>query len=397
MDPRKWRKDAVKSKNGPSWRLMTGRNETRKSIWLGQIPEEDVERCLVAMQAEEDRTVNTPLYGRLERLAEEPGGPEKVRQLLRDGGLTIDLFGAPPSDYGAFRLEDYVNQVWAEVREKQSADTWEREDWLWRRKIIPKLGHVRLRELDHVKFDAFISALTNLNGKPASWNTKRLTRAAYAALMTHAEKMGHIEQVHRFYDLRESGTVLPEARPLSDDQLLDLIACAPSTMHAALFAFSFETGARPSEVKRVQWEDIDWTRTKKTPHGRVAIRGSKNAKAKRVLPLLQIARLELETWWKDSGYPKTGHVFHNNGEPYATSGGWKKALKAAAKKAKIDDRRIFPYLARHTYVTAALDAGASLVETAQLGGHTDTKMVRKVYDHGTVADRVDVEKLPKRS
>lgn len=395
MNPRKWRKDGVRSKNGTSWRLMTGRDTEREWISLGLMTEEQAQLCLDTMQREENETAGTPAEGRIQRLAGETDGKARVVRYLQ--GAPLAELAPELGDRGALRLDAYVAEVWGPVRAAASAATWKREEWLWKSYILPPLGPVRVKDLDHVRFDEFINAVVKQNGQPASWNTKRLVRAAYQGALTHAERKGHIPSVHRFYELKGSGTVLAKPQPLSTPEIHAIIKAAKSTTYRALFAFAFEQGARPGEINRVHWEDIGWPAAKPAPYGRIAIRGTKTDASKRTIPLLALTRQHLEALWIERGRPDVGVVFlTDRGQPFSDRG-WKRSLKTAAENAGITDRRIFPYLGRHTALTAALDAGASKDEAAALAGHTNPRMLGATYDHGEVVDRINVHNFPKRT
>lgn len=63
---RKWRKEHVKSAKGITWRLATGNSRTgRTRLVLGQITEEVAERCVVAINKEEERWHGTQFEDRL--------------------------------------------------------------------------------------------------------------------------------------------------------------------------------------------------------------------------------------------------------------------------------------------------------------------------------------------
>src|SRR5687767_12934511 len=104
MQGRTWRKEAIKSAGGVSWRLIAGRGQDRVRFGLGRISEADAQRALETMQKEEHESVGTTRYGAILRLAEEDH--QKAVDFLIAGDLD-DVFGPEPADYSAMRLEEY--------------------------------------------------------------------------------------------------------------------------------------------------------------------------------------------------------------------------------------------------------------------------------------------------
>jgi integrase/recombinase XerD len=57
-----------------------------------------------------------------------------------------------------------------------------------------------------------------------------------------------------------------------------------------------------------------------------------------------------------------------------------KVIRRLARQAGAD-KRVSPHSLRHTFVTAALDAGASLRDVQDAAGHADPRTTRR-YDRG---------------
>lgn len=50
------------------------------------------------------------------------------------------------------------------------------------------------------------------------------------------------------------------------------------------------------------------------------------------------------------------------------------------------DKRLHPHLLRHTFCTRALQCGMDAITVARILGHTDVRMVMRVYQHLQSAD-----------
>jgi integrase len=135
---------------------------------------------------------------------------------------------------------------------------------------------------------------------------------------------------------------------------------------------------------------VDWRPTARCPLGTVRIPGTKTKRSERRVPLLPLARRHLEAHWKMLGKPASGPVFTWRGKRFAAGGTtFRTALASAVVRAGLEDRRVFPYLARHTAVTRARRRGVSREQVAAVMGHTNPRMIDETYDHTEVAERVD--------
>lgn len=128
-------------------------------------------------------------------------------------------------------------------------------------------------------------------------------------------------------------------------------------------------GLRPSELVRVRWEDIDLAR------GTLAVRGAKTAASSAVIPLTPLARRELERFWRESERPGAGLLFKWGGGPVKE---YKRALASAAVAAGIE-RKVTPYLLRHSFATIAWTLGIDKDVARRIMRHTTTKMLDEVY------------------
>ena len=395
-----WRLERQNRAAGTYFVLATGRGADRRSISVGFVAADVAKRALDGLHrvvhrdgAALDLTVERGADGVLRPVDREV----LLRRLLELADRKVDPEVYKDVSPGAMTLASYVAMHWAAERSRSNPSSWEREERLWRLYLLPEFGRTLLKNLGAVCFDAFINGLKGIRGGPLSGNSLRLVRAAYQACLTYAERRGHIASVHRFYPLKGSTRrALAPPEPLSQLEVEALIVNGGSEMHRVLFAFAFDQGPRPAEAVALDWEDVSFDVTPRSPFGTVRIRGTKTARADRVVPLFAMARRYLYAWWKKQGRPLSGRVFLYKGRPYESGCTFRVALRGAAERAGIRPRRIFPYLTRHTMVTAARAAGASREEVAAVAGHTSPRMIDEVYDHSSVAQRVDVSRFPRR-
>jgi integrase len=382
--------------SGPYFTLVKGKKEPL-FIALGHLPEDEAQRCLEAIRQHDEA-------GRLDAMVRlwrsETGGRDAlIRFLLSTTGADLDeALGPAPTDYSKMTLSDYFETVYKAERKAKRPATWRTEERNWPQ-LKAALGGLRLRDINEYVVDEFLDGLKLKSGEPASYNTKRLYRAAIAALLQFARRKGHHRvPMPQFFRLEGSAKRrMPEPEPLTNDELLALLEEAPSLKHRALFAVCFSSGMRPREVTRTDWADVDWKRSGEGYEGALSVRGSKTDGSRAWIPLLPLARRELETWWREMGEPTSGVIFPARpGKAYSedNSGTFRKALKSAAVRAGITDKRIFPYLGRHTVGTALVEAGVPMQTVAKVLRHSNPRMLEKHYDHTGALRAPGLERAP---
>ena len=117
--------------------------------------------------------------------------------------------------------------------------------------------------------------------------------------------------------------------------------------------------------------------------GNLYIRGTKTELSDATVPQTELTRAELTAWWSAAGEPSTGLLFTWRGHQIES---WKKGLKAAAKRAGIDDgHRIFPNLARHSFATLAAMGNVPKAATKRMLRHSHaSNLVETAYTHPQV-------------
>lgn len=259
--------------------------------------------------------------------------------------------------------------------------TWITEEGRWKR-ILPVIGDVRLRGVDaHVVAD-YLDALRVVRAKedlPASGATKRLHRDAVQALLNHAHRQKHVEGHVDLAVFRIEGstkTVLEKVDPLSIDQLVRLMD-ASEPKHRAMWAVGAGEGLRPSELRRMQWEEVRFvTRT-------LVVRGEKTQAAAEI-PLTPIAFRELQAWWMRQGQPEEAWCSPGR----ARRRGRRRIRVATAAKSAEIGRNVNVYLLRHSFATIAWSPRIELDVARRIMRHTDDKMLREVCCRPRPADLV---------
>ena len=160
---------------------------------------------------------------------------------------------------------------------------------------------------------------------------------------------------------------VPEA--LHDEELERLLAeLKPHARRLVLFAA--ETGMRYSEMKRLQWKDVDLERRELT------VRESKNDEIRRIPMSNRVFELILELRQENQEAPALTLQVFTMSDP-------RKQLMNAAQRLGLG--HVHFHMFRHTFATRLLDRGVPINDVQYLMGHK-TPMMTQRYDHGR-ADR----------
>ena len=282
----------------------------------------------------------------------------------------------PPDPRGTMTLDRYFQEVWAPIRRLTAS--WKRDAWWFDYRILPVLGEVRICDLNEPAWTALVQGLT------VSGSSKRLCQNAYRCALTHAvDNLGWVAQLHRFKPIPGSTkAALAEPEPLEHVEVTALLNAAPSAMHRALFGTQIGQGLRPKEVIRLKWEHVNWrART-------LYVEGTKNQLAAATVAMTPRTLQALRPWWEERGRPLDGPMFVS-GETLKPLEEFPKAvLRRAAERAGLNDdrkRKVFPYLARHTFATLAAADGIQPAHTRRMMRHSSASSVmERAYEKATL-------------
>lgn len=269
-------------------------------------------------------------------------------------------------------LERYVGEVWTPVR--RQGGSWVREEWWWDQRILPKLGSVRICDLDQPRWTAFLATLS-VGGR-----SKSLCQTAYRCALTHAVKELHwIDQVHPFNPIPgATGKSLAEPEPLEVEEVERLLAATRTTMHRALLGTQYGQGLRPGEVPTLDWQDVGWR------DNTLRVAGTKNRLAKAIVAMTPMTVAALRPWWEARDRPTGGPVFLAPDGTSAMTSYPRGVLRGAAARAGLNAdrlRNVFPYLARHTFATLAAAAGIHSAHTRRQMRHsTESTVMERAYE-----------------
>ena len=235
---------------------------------------------------------------------------------------------------------------------------------------------IAARRLDHIERH-HIAALA-VGSSPANTNNALRT---LRRMLKQAQEWGLIHTVPKVQLVEEQGRDLL-LEPWMEAKLLAVaeVGRTPSKKHAPRSAnygwqplrdvllIMLDTGMRPAEVFRMQWEHVKWEREL------VFVPRSKSRKSKRHVPLSERVRAALQVRAKDSSFvfpsarSRSGHIETVQ-----------KQFARAKKLAGLPDAVVL-YCARHRFSTDAMDGTGNMMAVMDVMGHSKVDVTR-LYQH----------------
>ena len=266
------------------------------------------------------------------------------------------------------RVADLVEAFLVFAEKRFSEDTY-RNYRFYGQKFAEACGRYATSELKPFHITKWVDGQT-------TWNptTERNARRLAHRVMTWAKAEGLLAQNPL------AGMKCPRAktrkRSLGVTELHTILQASHGPLRILLWSLR-QTGARPSEARRLTWDQVRKDRWILHEHKT----GEKTGKPRVVYLTPPMQRL-MDYLRKRSN---SDHVFVNTrGLPW-TRNAIRLAMQRIKRKCGLSDD-VCSYLIRHTFGTHAVMNGLNSSEVAELMGHTSTEMVDRVYVH--LADQV---------
>jgi len=176
------------------------------------------------------------------------------------------------------------------------------------------------------------------------------------------------------------------------------LAAAPKQI-AQVSAILVDTGLRPEECFRLQWDAITWSNGR---FGTFLVTHGKTAAARRVLPMTSRVRAILQARWEKAGQPMEGWVwpaptYSGHVESSSLKKQHARAFATVAEEAKKNNtkpvRKFVLYSLRHTFLTRLGESGCDAWTLARIAGHSSVAMSTRYVHPSEDAVLTAVEKL----
>jgi integrase len=258
---------------------------------------------------------------------------------------------------------------------------------------VPGLAATKLKDLSVERLEQYFNAKLAAGNSPALVRYLRtvLRIALNEALRRDAVEKNVAELV------RPPSVPKPQIRPFTPDEARRLLMAVQGHRLESLFTVALAIGLRHGEALGLQWDDIDNARgTLRVHHALQRVDGKlvrvepKSAESRRVVPLPPFCiealkahreRQQLERAIAGETWRETGYVFTSTiGTPLSDRNVLREFHKLL-NAAKLGQRRFHDL--RHACVSLLAAQGVDTKEIAKIVGHSDVRLTRNVYQHGT--------------
>jgi integrase len=286
-------------------------------------------------------------------------------------------------DAGRETLDEYVTGTWAEAhaahlapRTRQSyANTYDRH-------IAPRLGSVRLRELDSEVIAAFQGDLIRANVGP---HAIRKATTLLGAILQRAAEAKRIPYNPQRVVRKARLPFAPEVRPLAP-ATVEAMRRSADGRDATILSVLGYAGLRPGELRALRWRDV---------RERTLIVDAEKTRRRRTVRLLAPLIDDLGEWRKACGCPpESVAVFPDaRGQAWTANAFEKWRQRRFAKLiAAVGIERARPYDLRHSFASLLLHEGRDVIYVARQLGH-GAELTMRTYGH-VIEELEDRPQLP---
>ena len=292
------------------------------------------------------------------------------------------------------RLEEKVS------RGKRSLTTLDSYRTALNKDILPVFGDRNMKAIDANELQQFVDKFENYSKTKITYII-----AALKGTFEVACKYGILQQNPVKHLDKPIGKEGEEKRALTEDERKRVIAVAQTHENGAYIACMYFLGARPGEVRGLQWGDFDWRRGlvhiqrdidyKKKGEDKVG--ALKNSKSNRFVPVPEQLKDILYPLRKESDrFLFEGSINKNCLAKTTAERMWVDLMVACDMVEAVPDGDsnyracdvrskykplITPHTMRHNYVTMCWENGIDVYTCAKLVGHKSIKTTMDIYTH----------------
>jgi integrase len=321
-----------------------------------------------------------PATGKRRRRKVHGKTKQEVQEKLRE------LQGKGPGEPCRLTVGQFLLR-WLEntAREKIGENSYEKYKRIVDRRILPKLGGLRLADLTAFHVEDFYADMKRESvGAPSRHQAGMVLSTA----LKHAVRL-HLIAANPASEVARPRPEVREMTILTDDQVRLFLAAARRSRYYALFALAVATGMRQGELLGLQWEDVDFEnntvtvrRTVFRVKGRHVIKDPKTKASRRTITVPAFAMDALHERRKKMvarGYADRQVFCSLQGGIMSAQNLRKRTFKPILERAGLPDMRFHDL--RHTHASTLLSKGKSIKAVSRRLGHSCVTTTLQVYAH----------------
>ena len=306
---------------------------------------------------------------------------------------------------GKVSFAEWAEHCMAIYEKKLSRTSYARDRSYFENHVLPKWGGVRLNRITKAEVERWVADLADHG------HTKRARGGTLAPATIE-----RIYQVFRkimkaaYDDDRIPKLPCPDHPPiarkkrkpvrfLDEGEVAHFASCIDPLYESTIYVASYG-GFRIGELFALRLNDVDWTRgTIRVDEGLTDVSGvlefeqPKTDRSFRSVPIADLAlrklreHIEATSGWDD---PSALLYTSSQGAVIRPTNWRRREFADAVKAAKLEP--LTPHDLRHTAASLFISAGANPWMLAEVLGHSDTRMIDRVYGHLFERDREDLRK-----
>jgi integrase len=299
-----------------------------------------------------------------------------LHRKISAGVLTADR-GAPSIQVVC---EDYLATVKADIRDS----TLSMYQGHCNVHIVPDLGAMPITRVSYEALEIFKRSRLAAGVSPA---TCRKVLATLKRVLDHAVR-------RKFIEHNPMSSVQMPRNPSDPTDVDDIVIFQPHEIRALIEASTSErdktlllaaslTGARQGELFGLQWHDIDWARSQiriRRTFNHEKWYDTKSRSSRRSIDAAPQLMAQLRAWQAQCHESNDNLVFPSSvGQPIHASNWQRRVYAPLFTVAQLSYRHFHCF--RHTFCSMLLELGKPEKYIQDQLGHTDDKLIRRVYGH----------------
>lgn len=274
---------------------------------------------------------------------------------------------------GATLTDAYDDWLLSRQVKPRSAETFDRN---WRLHIEPRLGRVRVRDLDVLTVERWVNGLRRVDGQgPLSDGTRRQMLATLELILTHGVRMGALASVPKLERRRRPKHQRRNPRQLltaDEEQALLANFSVRRAWMIPIVHVALGQAMRLGEVCGLQWTDLNFvsgTVTIRHNLGKDGRMGTPKGGVEKTIMMTDRTRAALLPIYMAQGRPSAGFVFRNSYDGARQPRDIQRAFTQAVRKTDLDGMSF--HKLRHVAITRMADAEPNLVRVRDFARHAN--------------------------